>query len=183
MARTRSNAQGSRGNNPPASTVTSALVIPPHSNYASQGGGNPVSANPVTQGTNPPNLDMVPYGSNPQPQVANAPLNTQGPGVQISTVVHPSRTGPDPLYGMSQNFGVGGSGHTQQPPPYIDGLAPLVEDVIFQVPTLKMTPIHPLLLILEGDAEIKNLLVRLNRGITIQNRDHLWSRSASMKKK
>ena len=102
MARTRSNARGNNPptTNPPPSTVNSARVIPPHSNYASQGGDNYVSANPVTQGTNPPNLDLVPYGSNPQPQVANAPLNTQGPGVQIPTVVHPSRTGADPLYGM-----------------------------------------------------------------------------------
>ena len=66
--------------------------------------------------------------------MANAPLNTQGTGVQISTVVHPSRTGPDPLYGMPRNFGVGGSGHTQQPPPYIDGIGPLGERRDFSGP-------------------------------------------------
>ena len=99
MARTRSTVDEPNATR----TLSSAIEIPPHSNYATQGGNTSVvTANPVTQtpGMNPQDQGLNPQGTNPQLQAANAPLNTQGPGFQMSTTVVPSRTNPNPTNGM-----------------------------------------------------------------------------------
>ena len=137
MARTRSNnSRGGNSNALPSTRIPANTVeVPPHSTYASQGGTNPPPTDPISQGTNPLNLDLVLYGSGPQSQIVNAPLNTQGPGVSISDIVNLSYTGPYPLYGMPRNFGARASGHGQQPPPqYINSLGPRPGDLDYSGP-------------------------------------------------